>query len=71
MKGPISKYWEIKLLIISRGKYHSTCMQVSEHSFCIVGEQHHKHPPTVAPCPSPLADSRHTNDLPHADEMVE
>jgi len=66
-----SKDWEIKLLIISRGKYHSTCTQVSVGNFCIVGEQHHKHPPTVAPCPSSLADSGHTNDLPYADQMAE
>lgn len=45
-------------------------MQVSEHNFCIVGEQHHKHPPTVAPCPSLLADSGHTNDRPHLDEWL-
>lgn len=66
-----SKYWEIKLLIISRGKYHSTCTQVAERNFGIRGEQHHKHFPTVVPCPSPLVDSGHTNHLPHADEMAE
>lgn len=66
-----SKYWEIKLLIISRGKYHSTGTQVAERNFCIRGKQHHKHFPTVAPCSSPLVDSGHTNHLPRADEMAE
>lgn len=38
-------------------------MQVPEHNFCIVREQHHKHPPTIALCPSSVADSGHANYL--------
>lgn len=66
-----SKYWDIKLLIISRGKYHSTCTYVSEWNLCLVEEEHHKHPPTGAPWPLLLVDTEHTNDLPQADGMVE
>lgn len=49
-----SKYWEIKLVIISRGKLHSTYLQVLERDFCITGDQHQNHPDQFAFCPTTL-----------------